>query len=323
MARQAILTPDEQRKKSKASKTATAKQDRLPERLFRFDVVPSPASAPASATTASSSQPTEPQQQQPSRASSWPFPLVLPGTGESAALPPSITTSSKHGIGYEYGPEVYLDRADFWEDFDSSSPSSAKKASRRKEKAKKSKKKEKLCPTNGYQNPAAKSTANNKLVQVKHTYQEKQHMTTTKEYLPGGGTKRVLVTYVSVFNIEEVWPVDEEGNVVEKAGGDGDGSGIARAGETNITMDWSSEEEEEDEDSSDDSESDDDKKKKGKKKGKGKSKKHKLTCPKHPGYAALQRGGKDTDRAKAREPTKTEIDPLKEAINTLDKSTDH
>lgn len=216
-------------------------------------------------TTAVPSSSTEPEKQ----ASGWPFPLVLPGTPASTSLPPPVTISEPQGLGYEYGPEIFIDDADYWEDASASNPFfTPKPLASRKEKSKKGEK-SKLCPTNGYQG-APKGKVGEKKVQVKYSTQEKQWTVSTKEFLPGGGVKRIHVTYITAVEIEEECPVDSEGNVVVDADdGDIDPSLMPRAGETNLDVDWSSDEEEEDSsDSSGSSDSDDG----GKKHNRNKSK---------------------------------------------------
>ncbi|CAF9915991.1 MAG: hypothetical protein HETSPECPRED_002711 [Heterodermia speciosa] len=293
---EAVVTPDQRSRRKKKKSTPSkqsSKQAKVPERLFHFEVAPPPA-APAPSTSASAPSPPSPPaelKQQPGTAPAWPFPLVLPGCLSTANLAPSVTTHESQGLGYEYGPEVYIDRADYWEDATTSSPSfTPKPLAKRKDSHKKSKKKSKLCPTNGYQGLQLK--AGDKRVQVKYSSQWKQWTASTKEFLSEGGVRRIQVTYHMTVEVEEEHPVDKDGNIVTDADKDTDLNVRPRVGETNIDMDWSSEDETDDSsDSSDSSDSDDaDEQEENKKKSVGrKGRKHKVQCPKHPGYAALHK----------------------------------
>ncbi|KAG6993731.1 hypothetical protein G7Y79_00051g086510 [Physcia stellaris] len=241
-----IFTPDQQkrRKAPKPSKT-TPKQTKVPQRLFRFDVTPAPA-AEASQEAAAPSQ--GKSKQNSASASAWPFPVVLPGAASSTDLPPPITTSEPQGLGYEYGPEIFIDSADYWEDATPANPSFRPK---KKEKGKK--KKSKTSFSNGYHG----ARKGEKRVQVKYSHQRKQWTTNTKEFLDGGGAKRIWITYVMNVEVEEERPVDKDGNVVEDADvGDENLGSRPRAGETNIDVDWSSDDESDSTSTSDSSESD-------------------------------------------------------------------
>lgn len=254
-----IFTPDQQkRRKAPKPSKSTPKQTKVPQRLFRFDVTPPPA-AEASQEAAVPSQGKSQQKSAP--ASAWPFPVVLPGAPSSTELPAPITTSEPQGLGYEYGPEIFIDSADYWEDATPANPSFRPKASK-KEKSKK--KKSKTSSSNGYHG----ARKDEKRVQVKYSNQRKQWTTNTKEFLDGGGAKRIWITYVMNVEVEEERPVDKDGNVVEDADvGDEDLGSRPRAGETNIDVDWSSDDEESDSTStSDSSESDRKKMKKAAKK---------------------------------------------------------
>ncbi|KAL8796241.1 MAG: hypothetical protein Q9195_001356 [Heterodermia aff. obscurata] len=283
---EAIITPDQRaRHKKPAISKQSSKQAEVPERLFRFDVAPPPA-ASAPSTSASAPSPAEPStesQQLSGPAPSWPFPLVLPGSQSSADLAPSVTTNDSQGLGYEYGPEVYIDRADYWEEATPSNPSFTPKPLAKRQKSRKKSKKSKLCATNGYQGSQAK--AGDKMVQVKYNSQRKQWTTNTKEYLSEGGVRRIQVTYHMTVEVEEEHPVDKDGNIVADAEQDTNLNVRPRAGETNIDMNWSSEDETDDNSDSSDSDDTDEKDKKKNKGVSGKSKKHKVQCPKHPGHA--------------------------------------
>lgn len=67
----------------------------------------------------------------------------------------------------------------------------------------------------------------------------------TKEYLPGGGVKRVWVTHVTIVEVEEEKGVDGEGKIVEE-GDDGEEGGEGewgrREGEVDVEIGWSDEE---------------------------------------------------------------------------------
>ena len=288
-----IITPDQRHKAPKASKRSS-KKAKIPERVFLFDVAPPPA-APAPLTAASASSPPPPPaepQQQPGAASAWPFPIVLPGSTSSADLAPSVTTNEPQGLGYEYGPEIYIDRADYWQDATPSNPSFTPKplASRKdshKKSKKKSAKKSKLCPTNGYQGSRAKS--GDKMVQVKYSSQSKQWTTNTKEHLSEGGVKRIQITYHMTVEVEEERPVDKDGNIVAVADDESNLNVRPRPGETNIDLDLSSSDEDMSSFDSSDSDDTDEPKKTKKKSVSKKSKKHKCHCPKHPSHAALHK----------------------------------
>ena len=277
------------RRKTPTASKQSSKQAKVPERLFHFDVASPPAaSAPLPSPSASSPSPAEPQKQS-GTASAWPFPLVLPGSQSSAELAPSVTAGEPQGLGYEYGPEVYIDRADYWEDATPSNPSFTPKplASRKKSK-KKSSKKSKLSPTNGYQ--ASQPKAGEKRVQVKYSAQRKQWTNNTKEYLPDGGVRRIQITYHMSVEVEEEHPVDKDGNLVADADKDTSPNVRPRPGETNIDINWSSEDESDDtSDSSDSDDSDEPEKGKKKKTAGGKKKEHMVECPKHPDHAALHK----------------------------------
>ena len=250
-----IFTPDQQkrRKAPKPSKsTPTPKQTKVPQRLFRFDVTPPTAAEASEEAAVPSSKGKSTQKSAP--ASAWPFPVVLPGAPSSTDLPAPVTISEPHGLGYEYGPEIFIDSADYWEDATPANPSFRPKAKKEGSKKEKSKKKSKASFSNGYHG-ARKDEK--KRVQVKYSNQRKQWTTTTKEFLDGGGVKRIWITYVMDVEVEEERPVDKNGNVVEDADvGDEDLGGRPRAGETNIDVDWSSDEESDSTSSSDSSESD-------------------------------------------------------------------
>lgn len=285
----AIITPDQRaRRKTPTASKQSFKQAKVPERLFHFDVTPpQAASAPLPSASAPSPPSAEPQQQS-GTASAWPFPLVLPGSQSSADPAPSVTAGEPQGLGYEYGPEVYIDRADYWEDATPSNPSFTPKplASRKKSK-KKSSKKSKLCPTNGYQGSQAKD--GDKRVQVKYSAQRKQWTNNTKEYLSDGGVRRIQITYHMSVEVEEEHPVDKDGNLIADTDKDTSPNVRPRPGETNIDMNWSSEDESDGSSDSSDSDDSDEQEKGNKKSVSGKGKEHKVQCPKHPGHAALHK----------------------------------
>ena len=308
-----VITPDQRkRRKVPTASKQSSKQAKVPERLFLFDVATPPA-APAPLTSTSAPSPPPPPaepQQHPGTAPAWPFPLILPGSSSSADHAPSVTTNEPQGLGYEYGPEVYIDDADYWQDATAGNPSFtpkplASRKDRRKKSKKKSTKKSKLCPTNGYQGSQAKTS--DKRVQVKYSAQSKQWTTNTKEHLSEGGVKRIQITYHMTVEVEEENPVDKDGNIVAVANDDTNLNVRPRLGETNIDIDSSTEDESDDSsdssgssDSSDssgssnssdssDSDDSDEQEKTAKKSVSGKGKKHKVHFPKHPGHAALQK----------------------------------
>ena len=296
--KEAIITPD-QRARGRGPKASkqSSQEAKVPERLYRFDVAPPPVASTSSPTASAPSPPLAEPQQQSDTASAWPFPLVLPGSLSSTGLAPPVTTHQPQGLGYEYGPEVYIDRADYWEDARPSNPSfTPKSLGDRKDSGKKSKKKSKkskLCPTNGYQHPQAE--AGERRVQVKYSSQRKQWTTNTKEYLPEGGVRRIQIIYHMTVEVEEEHPVDSDGNIVTDADKDTSLNVRPRLGETNIDMSSSSDdssdssESSESSESSDSSDSDDLKEKRKKKSASGKGKEHKAGGHKHPGHAALHK----------------------------------
>lgn len=247
-----IITSDQvRRRKAPTPSKATPKQTKVPQRLFLFDVTPPPTTGASQAAAVPSKGDS---QQKSAAASAWPFPVVLPGAPTSTDLPAPITSSEPQGLGYEYGPEIFVDSADYWEDATPSNPSFRPKVH---DKEKSKKKKSKTSSRNGYHG----AKKGEKMVQVKYSNQRKQWTTNTKEFLDGGGVKRIWITYIMDVEVEEERPVDKDGNVVEDADSDAGDENLGsrpRAGETNIDVDWSSDES--DSTTSDSSESDDDKK---------------------------------------------------------------